>query len=263
MKRSAWCSAVAFLALAVLVGCGKSATSGVQDETLAELKNLRDHGVLSQQEYDAKVATLAGRDEALKELRSLRDRGVFSQEEYQAKVATLQGSSGLGDSLRGGPSALAAGSTAGLPDTSPAELSGGGSALSGGAPARLESAPRAEMRASRGTAHPPHKRQLTLGDSQPIELAAAPEGTNGAALSGTPSSEDRNAHTNPVGSLWARARAKAHDLEAKILHRASQTPPPSNPDPQALQSYGQTLLNGNGPSDAQDYRGAPQQNEPR
>jgi putative oligomerization/nucleic acid binding protein len=264
MKSSAPSKAVAFLAIALagLVGCGKSSTNTAHEDSLAALKNLRDRGVLTQQEYDAKVATVAGRDEALKALKSLRDQGVFTQQEYEAKVATLQGASGLGDTSSGGPGVLAAGPTAGLPDNGAAGLGTGGSELSVGAPAQVETAPRAPPRAARKTPRPAHQRELTLGDSQPIELAAAPEGSNGAPQSGSASSEDNKSHTNPVASLWARARAKAHDLEGKILHRASQTPPPGNPDPKALESYGQTLLNGNGSSDGQDYQGASQQ-QPR
>ena len=61
MKNSKWSTAAAVLALGVLIGCsGRGSSSAAQDEALNALKNLRDRGVLTQGEYETKVATLLG-----------------------------------------------------------------------------------------------------------------------------------------------------------------------------------------------------------
>ena len=62
MNRSLRRNGIALLVLALLVGCGGHATStnAAQDEALTALKSLRNSGVLSEAEYQAKLATLQG-----------------------------------------------------------------------------------------------------------------------------------------------------------------------------------------------------------
>ena len=212
------------MALALLVGCGKPATNAGRDDSLAALQKLRDGGVLSQEEYDAKVATLQGKNDALAALQKLRDGGVLSQEEYDAKVASLQGAAstsqgaaGLGGSLSStAPDAAVA---SGIADSGLSGLAGG-SELGGGAAAPVASEPRAAARATRKAPRTlPRAQQLALSDSRPNEPAAT-------ADNASPAAESAAQHPNAMRNLFNQARAKSvamahsvHDLGLKMIGR--------------------------------------------
>ena len=97
---------IAAIAL-VLIGAGafialhKTAKASAQQGNLAALKELRDSGVITPAEYDAKLQALqasapaapaaAGLEERIASLKELRDSGVITSQEYDAKVQALQG----------------------------------------------------------------------------------------------------------------------------------------------------------------------------
>ena len=126
MNRSSRRNGIALLVSALLVGCGGHATS-----------------------------TSAAQDEALTALKSLRSSGVLSEAEYQAKVATLQGtgSPGLGDggSLGENAGTPEAAKALGVPDAGAAGLATDGKEFAGGTPARRAGNPNAYTAAAQNT----------------------------------------------------------------------------------------------------------------
>jgi hypothetical protein len=99
---------IAIAAIAVvLLGAGvfmfrhKPSSASARQGNLAALQELRDTGVLTQQEYDSKVQALqasvaaapapsTGVVEKIDSLKELRDSGVITAQEYDAKVQALQ-----------------------------------------------------------------------------------------------------------------------------------------------------------------------------
>jgi putative oligomerization/nucleic acid binding protein len=215
MKRSSWRTAIALLAFASLAGCGNHGSpANAQDDALASLKNLRNRGVLTQAEYDAKVATLQG--------------GT---------------SSGLGEGA-------SPGATAGPPETAVTlggpglggGLGSGDNSFVGGAPAPAAAAPQAS--AMRPAAHRSARSPQVAPDAQDPQQAAA---ANSSPV------QNGDARSTAVHNLLDKARAdsaavahSAHDFALKLFgHGKAAAPPvPGEQDAQALQSYGEAVLRG-------------------
>ena len=101
---------VVLLCAGVFIALHKTSKASAQQGNLAALKELRDSGVITSQEYDAKVQALqasasaassapatsadpaasAGLEEKIASLKELRDSGVITAQEYDAKVQALQ-----------------------------------------------------------------------------------------------------------------------------------------------------------------------------
>ncbi len=216
MNRSLRRYGIALLVLALLVGCGGHATS-----------------------------TNAAQDEALTALKSLRNSGVLSEAEYQAKLATLQGtgSTGLGD---GGSVAESAGTAdatraLGMPDSGAAGLSTNGNEFAGGPPARRASD--AYAPAAQNTRRALHNRLAAQADSQPDERASASQNGNAHV------SPMHNLLGQARAAQDAVARS-AHDLALRIRDGASHANSSAgqraltSQGAQALTSAGQELLGG-------------------
>ena len=96
MKRTI--AVIAVLALAVLAGCQKTQLSSAQQEKLAALKQLRDTGVITAQEYETKVQALEATapaasgdlQEKISALKKLRDSGVLTEQEYESKLQMVE-----------------------------------------------------------------------------------------------------------------------------------------------------------------------------
>jgi hypothetical protein len=222
MNRSSRRNGIALLVSALLVGCGGHATS-----------------------------TSAAQDEALTALKSLRSSGVLSEAEYQAKVATLQGtgSPGLGDggSLGENAGTPEAAKALGVPDDGAAGLATNGKEFAGGTPARRAGNPNVYTAAAQNTARAGHNRLATRTDSQPDERANAPQNDNAHV------NPMRSLLTHARAAQDAMARS-AHDLALRIRDGATHSPSPAgqraltNQGAQALQSAGQEFLRGGDPS---------------
>lgn len=218
MNRSLRRNGIALLVLALLVGCGGHATS-----------------------------TKAAQDEALTALKSLRTSGVLSEAEYQAKLATLQGtgSAGLGDGgsvdeRAGTPDATRA---LGVPDDGAAGLATNGSEFAGGPPTRRASNANTYAPAAQNTPRAVHNRLATQAASQPDERASASQNGNGHV------NPMRGLLSQARAAQDAMARS-AHDLALRIRDGASHANSPAgqraltNQGAQALQSAGQQWLGG-------------------
>lgn len=89
--------ALAVLAAGAFIALRKPRVSSQQGQ-LAALKELRDSGVISPQDYDSKVQRLRANDSAapgasqekIAALQELRDSGVITQQEYESKVQALR-----------------------------------------------------------------------------------------------------------------------------------------------------------------------------
>lgn len=216
MNRSSRCNGIALLVLALLVGCGGHATS-----------------------------TDAAHDEALTALKSLRNNGVLSEAEYQAKLATLQGSgsAGLGDGGSVGENAGTAEATRalGLPDNGVAGLSTTGNEFAGGPPVRPASNANAYTSGAQHAPRAVHNRLATRADSQPDERAGASQNGNAHI------NPMRSLLTKARAAQDAMSRS-AHDLALRIRDGASHANSSAgqrtltNQGAQALQSAGQEWL---------------------
>jgi hypothetical protein len=86
---------------AVLISMRRSQGSSRQQGQMAALKQLRDTGVITAQEYESKVQALRASPpaastapkEKLAALKDLRDSGVITAKEYESKVQAIQASS--------------------------------------------------------------------------------------------------------------------------------------------------------------------------
>jgi hypothetical protein len=224
MNRSSLRSEIALLTLALLVGCGGHATP-----------------------------TNAVQDDALKALKSLRNSGVLSEAEYQAKVATLQGtgSAGLGDgaSLDENPGRPDAARALGAPDNGAAGLSRNGEEFAGGTPARRASEPSAGTSVPQNTPRTAHGRLVRQADSRPDERANASQNGNVRV------SSMRDLLAQARAKQEAAARS-AHDLALRFLDRATHATPSAgqravtSQGAQALRSNVQGLLRSGDPSNA-------------
>jgi hypothetical protein len=227
MKRAARRNGTALLVLAPLAACGGHATStNTAQDSIAALKTLRDRGVLTEPEYEAKVA-------------NLKDAGAMTP--GAAAAAAGDGAAGLGDGSGLGGSAGAAVLGGGL-DGAQGSVTGypaGSSALAGDTRShrayRLDAVKSAQKSARRALPNPP----AAEGDSRPVVATGAAD--NGKAqLSG-------------FRKFLAEARAKqeamarsAHDLAHKMLSHVSHANPAAdpnaaNPDGQVPQSDGSGL----------------------
>ena len=129
--------ALVVLGAGVVVSLHKSRTSSTQQDQIAALRQLRDSGVITTQEYDSKVQTLqasapaapavaptapaasTGQEEKIASLQELRDSGVITAQEYDAKVQALQ----AGAPAASAPVASAAAPPAPADSTPPASAS--------------------------------------------------------------------------------------------------------------------------------------------
>jgi hypothetical protein len=254
MNRSLRINGIALLVSALLVGCGGHTTS-----------------------------TIAAQDEALAALKSLRTSGVLSEEEYQAKLATLQGpgSTGLGDGgsvgeIPGTPDATRA---LGFPDNGAAGLSTSGSEFAGAPPARRAGNANTYSPAAQNTPRAVHNRVATRTDSQPDArtvqnpLATQTESQPDARAS---ASQNVSAHVNPLRSFLSQARAakdtvarSAHDLALRIRDGASHANSSAgqqaltNQGAQGLQSAGQEFSGGDPNSNPGDAANRASGNPPQ
>src|SRR5579862_5681492 len=214
MNRSLRDNGIALLVMALLVGCGGHAAS-----------------------------TSAAQDEALTALKSLRNSGVLSEAEYQAKLATLQGtgSAGLGDGGSVGGSAGTADATRalGLPDSDAAGLSANGSEFAGSPPARRAS--NANALAQQNGPRAVHNRLAAQADSQPDAHASQ---------NGNVHSNPMRKLLSQARAAQDAVTRSAHDLALKIRDGASHANSSAaqraltNQGAQALQSAGQGVLGG-------------------
>jgi len=189
MNRSLRSNGIALLVSALLVGCGGHGTS-----------------------------TSAAQQDALTALKSLRASGVLSEAEYQAKLATIQGtgSTGLGDSgsvgeIAGTPDATRA---LGVPGDGAAGLSTGGSEFAGGPPARRASKANAYSPAAQNTSRAVRNGLATQPDLQPDALTSASQ--NGSAHV----NPMRGLLSQARAAREAVARS-AHDLALRVRDGAS------------------------------------------
>jgi hypothetical protein len=232
MNRSLRANGIAVLLLALLAGCGRHATS-----------------------------TSAAQDEALTALKSLRASGVLSEAEYQSKLATLQGtgSAGLGDS--GGVGEIAAAPDAtralGMPGDGAAGLPAGGNEFAASPPVRRAHKANAHSPAAQNTLPAPQNTLSAAQNSLPAannwpatQADSQPDARAGAQQNGS-------AHVNPMRSFLSHARAaqeamarSAHDLALKIRDGASHANSSTgqqaitNQGAQALGSTGQEFMGG-------------------
>jgi hypothetical protein len=222
MQPRSWRNGCLLLACTVLLACGSHSKSN-NAEALVALKNLRDQGVLTQAEYDAKVAALG--DAA---------------------------AGGLGAGGGVDPGAAAPRGADGLPAASDtgAGLAAGSNEFAGGAPAPAQHLSRAAR-----------TRAVTVGEPAAADAGSAGLAPNGNAA-GNSGNANSNSRASAMRNLLAQARAReaavarsAHDLALRMLQRA----PPANAgapqvpnaqDAQALRAYGQALMHGANPADA-------------
>jgi hypothetical protein len=92
--------ALVVLGAGVFISLHKTQASSRQQGQMAALKELRDSGVITAQEYDSRVQTLqasspaasGASQEKIAALKELRDSGVITPQEYDSRVQTLRAS---------------------------------------------------------------------------------------------------------------------------------------------------------------------------
>jgi hypothetical protein len=218
MKSLSVQSALACLALALLAGCGGHAAPGTAaDDSLTALKNLRDRGVLTQPEYEAKAAALQG-----------------------------GASPGAGDGTGlGGPESPAPVATRalGAPEAMSGGLAAGGGELSATSPAAT---PRTAPRAARN--------RLAASNDPPAGPAGAAEPAAVTRSSAMRSLWDKARARETAVAHSAHDLALRMFGKSRPSAPTGQGAP--NPqDAAALQSYGQTLLHGDAAVPADDNQG--------
>jgi Short C-terminal domain len=244
MGRSLARDGIAVLALAALGACGgHSPSTSAQEDSLTALKKLRDSGVLTQAEYDAKVASAGAQNESLAALKTLRERGVLSQGEYDEKAAALRGDGSAGLGARGGlgessSATPAAGAPLGQPDAAGLAAQGSRIAEATPPPAPARQAPRA-MRKRTVAQASPQAPEPPANVEPAAEAPSPPEHRSGM----------RNFLTEAKTKEAAMARS-AHDLALRMFGRSrapqSVPPIPTPEEAQALKASGDALLRGGG-----------------
>jgi Short C-terminal domain len=225
--QPSWRNGGVLLACTVLLACGSHSRSNNAD-ALAALKSLRDQGVLTQAEYDTKVAALGDATAG----------GLGAGGGVEA-AGPAPGGDGLPAAPEGG-----------------AGLAAGGNDFAGAAPAPAQHLPRAARTRAVAVGEP------ATANSGSAGLAAKDNTSGNSGNSGNGNSGNGNSRASAMRNLLAQARAKeaavarsAHDLATRMLQRASSANPgaqhvPNAQDAEALRSYGQALMRGANPADA-------------
>ena len=210
MQAASWRTGLVFLACSVLCACGGHASSD-NTAALAALKSLRDQGVLTQAEYDAKVAALSG---------------------------NTAGGLGAGGGIDPGAPAAGSDPAAFAPDGG---LAAGGNDFAGvaGAAGDVPAMPPHHARTRAIGANGANAARLT-------DTGAAPSATDTRSnvmrnlLAQAKAREAAVAHSAHELALRMLQRAPA----------GAPMQVPSAQDASALKSYGQALMRGSGPADA-------------